>query len=247
MIDSQIREDSQKFNNFLSIFPEDKINTFIDDLQNGYYYGIQIISIINPHDIYSREILAIFSDKELESNKELFNESFEVLKKFLSQHFFVIDTGKDFESQVFGLYPEHRVLKDKLWKEKEDELEEIVNKFESYYHSFLLKAKEIFMNNQELKKCNFDDETGTLFIGDKKINIQKSSKEFFLLGVIFSDPKKKWDFSDISEKMDDSREFSNKDFDNYLRGIMNKVSAVGGPIDLFEKKSEYIKINKSYL
>ncbi len=99
-------------------------------------------------------------------------------------------------------------------------------------------------------KVFFDAERSVLIIGKTEVKFRKHTDQFHTLRVIFynqDEVKKEWFFSEIGEKMDKYKQYSNKDLHNYLSAIKKRVSVETSLSDIFITTNQSVKINGKYL
>ena len=97
---------------------------------------------------------------------------------------------------------------------------------------------------------SFDIDLGLLKLVNKKIYFRKYTEQYHTLKIIFENKenlKNEIFFSEIAEKLDSSKGYSDKDFHNYFSAIKKRVSAETGIKDLFITTTQSIKINPNYI
>ncbi|HTK33627.1 MAG TPA: PAS domain-containing protein [Candidatus Paceibacterota bacterium] len=126
---------------------------------------------------------------------------------------------------------------------KTDELEHL---------NMLLMKRELEHPPRIGNVCNvsFDPDTGILMIGSANVNIQKFSKQYYILDIIFKDfacEEKDWQFCEISEKLDIEAKFEWKKLYNTANAIRKNIAIETGIKDFFILTTQSIKINPAYL
>ena len=58
---------------------------------------------------------------------------------------------------------------------------------------------------------------------------------------------REWFFSEIGEKMDQYKDYKDKDFHNYVSAIKKRIAVETGIKDFFETTNQSLKINNKYL
>jgi len=97
---------------------------------------------------------------------------------------------------------------------------------------------------------NFDERKSTLFIGNKGVKFRKFTEQYHTLRIIFSDTSKlsdEWFFSEIREKIDEAKGYTDKAFHNYFSAIKRRVAGETGIKDLFLTTTQSVRINPDYL
>ncbi len=117
----------------------------------------------------------------------------------------------------------------------------------------ILMKRELSSEGREQKLLAgalFDTDKSVLLIGDKQIFIQKFSKQYALLQVIFKDIEslgKDWQLSEISESMDAESEFVWKKLYNIADAIRKNIAIETGIKDFFILTTQSLKINTNYI
>ena len=94
--------------------------------------------------------------------------------------------------------------------------------------------------------CYFDSVKSLLYIRGTPCRVtRKYSKQYDFLKIIFSDPKKDWQFSEISEIFDPLETPSWKKLHNYVGPIEQKIASFGFK-DFFISTTQSVKINPEY-
>ena len=123
------------------------------------------------------------------------------------------------------------------------------------YHRLMILMKQQLSSddrrgNGSVCNASFEPEKGILLIGDKEVRVQKYSKQYYLLNILFKDfdcTSKDWQFSEISELMDMEARFEWKKLYNIADAIRKNVAIASGIRDFFILTTQSIKINPKYL
>ncbi len=103
---------------------------------------------------------------------------------------------------------------------------------------------------ETVSTASFDQENGILHVGASEIKIQKFSRQYGLLRVIFHDDdatQNDWQFSEISELMDAEARFDWKKLYNIADAIRKNIAVETGIKDFFILTTQSLKINPLYL
>lgn len=118
----------------------------------------------------------------------------------------------------------------------------------SRLHRYLIEKMEQ-QKNEAIEKvgvrCDFDKDTGILTINDKKIKFSRTSKQFELLRVMFEEPYKDWQFSELCEEMDIGETYYWKNVYNIVKEIQKKISIETGIKNFFDTTTQSVIINKN--
>lgn len=155
-------DDKMRFAKVLEFLPE----KFIDDFVRYYLwnanYPVEINKILLKYDEHKKEILSEFSNSKINDVRINFNKSFDVLIKFLTEHFYIPnDHHKMYKNPPF-YYLEPRVHhnfggenKDSiLWNKYKSELDKITNEFEEAYKNFIKIAKDEIEQKDKIMKLS---------------------------------------------------------------------------------------------
>lgn len=99
-------------------------------------------------------------------------------------------------------------------------------------------------------RIRFDEKSGTLFIGKKKVKFRKFTEQYHTLRLMFENAdhlREEWFFSEIGEKIDASKHYSDKDFHNYFAAIKRRVATETGLKDVFITTTQSVSLNPDYL
>lgn len=139
-----------------------------------------------------------------------------------------------------------------------------ITKFKTAEETYRTNAEELERLNKILMKreiqqplrgihvcvTSFDEEKSVLLIGAIEVKIQKFSKQYSMLRIIFKDfdcTEKDWQFSEISELLDVQAEFDWKKLYNIADAIRKNIAIETGIKDFFILTTQSLKINPSYL
>ncbi len=123
--------------------------------------------------------------------------------------------------------------------------QELIDYVKNYITPFLQIEETGEINNSE--KTYFNKEDSCLIINHKKCPIRKFSKQYDLLSVIFTDTKKDWQFSEVSENLDFAKTYNWKRLHNTTMAINSKVVSKTHFDDFFITTTQSVKINPAYL
>ena len=128
------------------------------------------------------------------------------------------------------------------------------NKYQNWLsrvHNHLLKelSKEALTPTKAaVKTLSFDEGKGVLFIDDKKVKFRKGTEQYHTLRIIFSnDFQEEQFFSELAEKIDRNKDYSDKDMHNYLFAIKRRIASETGIKDLFITTTHSVQLNSDYL
>lgn len=110
-------------------------------------------------------------------------------------------------------------------------------------------AKHV-QRGETVTTASFDQENGVLHVGASEIKIQKFSRQYGLLRVIFQDEDathNDWQFSEISELMDAEARFDWKKLYNIADAIRKNIAVETGIKDFFILTTQSLKVNPTYL
>jgi hypothetical protein len=97
------------------------------------------------------------------------------------------------------------------------------------------------------KIAQFDNEQCVVRYGSDCCKIRKFSNQFSLLTVIFLEPKKDWQFSEIAEKIDPLDDINWKKLHSVALAINSKIAATLHLQNFFITTSQSVKINPVYI
>ena len=110
-----------------------------------------------------------------------------------------------------------------------------IKDFKSYaqrVHTFITTELLKEENNEDAKGyCNFDNDTSILTINGQKVKFRKHTEQYHTLRIIFEDKmelNREWFFSEIGEKMDQYKDYKDKDFHNYVSAIKKRIAVETG-------------------
>jgi hypothetical protein len=113
-----------------------------------------------------------------------------------------------------------------------------------------LYDRNLIWDAAEKKGVNFDEARGVLHLVGKEVRFRKFTEQYHTLASIFAKPedlRKERFFSELAEKIDDVKGYTDKDFHNYLSAIKHRVAADTGIKDLFITTTQSVKVNSDYL
>jgi len=182
--------------------------------------------------------LPLFFDKEIEDNYHVA----EALMGLLS----VVKNAPHLQDKedlsVYDLVSDET---GKFLKNEDVPIKKMIIKFRSFQSDLLSR-----LIKPKRQIVSFDANDSALKIGNKKILFRKHTEQYHTLKIIFEDQSeiwKEWFFSEIAEKIDQYKGYSDKDFHNYLSAIKKRVSTETGIKDLFITTNQSVTINKKYL
>lgn len=137
-----VYNDKERLEWFLSLLPKDFFTVFVGYLEGGCYPAIYNERLQN----YTQNIESlffVFDNEKIKNTFGVFKKDFHNLLLFLlGGNFFRINSYSDF----VGLYPDHThssVLEDKkLWQEKFDELQKLIEQSKNSYYTLLTVARD---------------------------------------------------------------------------------------------------------
>ncbi|MBF05425.1 hypothetical protein CL644_01825 [bacterium] len=132
---------------------------------------------------------------------------------------------------------------------KRDKYQNYITRIHNYFIKELTKAN---LQEERPKKDTvaFDPDRSVLVVSGKEIKFRKYTEQYHTLRIIFKTPEevgKEWFFSEIAEKIDPRKGYSDKDFHNYMSAIKRRVSAETSVLDLFITTNQSLKINSKFL
>jgi hypothetical protein len=98
--------------------------------------------------------------------------------------------------------------------------------------------------------ASFDPGQCVLSIGTTPIKIQKFSKQYYMLEIIFKNKEnagKDWQFSEIAELIDNEADFDWKKLYNIADAIKKHIAIETGIKDFFMLTTQSVRINPQYL
>lgn len=155
-------DDKSRFLMVLEYLPE----KFVDDSVCCYlynaYYPVGMNEIIFGYDEYKRTILSEFLNPEISVPYIKFNKSFDMLKDFLSEHFWIPNDHYEMYKNPPFFYLEPRIHHNfsgenensVLWSKYKNELDKIADELEEAYKSFIKIAKKEIDKKEELFKAS---------------------------------------------------------------------------------------------
>jgi hypothetical protein len=117
-------------------------------------------------------------------------------------------------------------------------------------HRYLLKELSAYETKANKNSASFDEGRGVLHVAGKEVRFRKFTEQYHALASVFSDPKDLGNerfFSELAEKIDAVKGYTNKQFHNYFSAIKRKVAAETTIKDLFITTTQSVKINPDYL
>jgi hypothetical protein len=192
--------------------------------------------------------IPLFWDKEIEEEYHvgvallllIKNEKDKLNKKFKKKQGFSIF---DFEIPKF----ENQEDYEKIKKSNENKLskQEEIFRFRVFNNELITR-----ITNHSDKKLFFDKEKSILYISNSSIKFRKFTEQYHCLRVLFSNEKNLSEehfFDEIADKIDHSKNYTNKQIHNYFYAIKNRISSKTGVEDLFLTTNQSITINSDYL
>lgn len=124
----------------MAILPPDELSTWCEDVYNAYYHRNGIRMQDDYRAFRDRPNTRLFRWKLRKKYRKL-DESFSDLMHFLWTHFFVDHNNTEF----FVLYPELRTENPPLYRQRLDELRELVRIFRNDYSDFVSCSSEKYI------------------------------------------------------------------------------------------------------
>ena len=155
-------DDKMRFVTILKFLPE----KFVDDFVNYYLwnakYPVEANEILFKYAEYKKEILSEFSNSKINDARINFNKSFDVLTKFLTDHFWIPNQQYEMHKNPPFFYLEPRIhhnfggknMNPILWHKYKSELEKIANEFKETYKNFIKIAKIEIEQKDEIVKLS---------------------------------------------------------------------------------------------
>lgn len=97
------------------------------------------------------------------------------------------------------------------------------------------------------QKAYFNEKESYLLINGKKCPIQKHSRQYEFLRIIFTNPDETWQFSDIGEKIDKFGDFQWKRLYNWCNSLGKNIGYHTQAKDFFITTTQSVAINPIYL
>jgi len=127
------------------------------------------------------------------------------------------------------------------------------NKYQNYasrVHNYFIKelSKKNVITQPSKSGVSFDSERSILIVNGKEIKFRKFTEQYHSLRIMFSnknDLPKEWFFSEIGERMDAEKDYTDKQFHNYFAAIKRRVAVEAGIKDLFITTTQSVKINEN--
>jgi len=155
---NQILDDKSRFISFLELLPEKFVNDFVNYYLFNAYYPREHNVILDKYNDRKSEIMSEFSNTKINESYRDLNNTFDVLRKFLINHFDIPnDHYKMYENPTF-LYLDPRshhnfrisygakeedTEKDSMeWNKLKSELDNLAENFERAYKDFIKMAKK---------------------------------------------------------------------------------------------------------
>ncbi len=82
-----------------------------------------------------------------------------------------------------------------------------------------------------------------------KLRVRKHTEQYHALRIIFENEDeipKEWFFSEIGERIDKSKGYTDKQVHNYISAIKRRIAAEIGIKDFFMTTSQSVRINDRY-
>jgi len=116
-------------------------------------------------------------------------------------------------------------------------------------HKYLIKELISDVVEDEKSHCSFNEATSTLVINEKKIKFRKHTEQYHTLRIIFeneNEVSKEWFFSEIGEKMDRDKGYTDKQFHNYISAISRRIASETSIKDFFITTNQSVRINDKF-
>ncbi|MEI6296486.1 MAG: hypothetical protein WCO84_02450 [bacterium] len=136
-----ILEDKERFNKFIKLLPEQKVELFLIRILSSGKSVERYLAMFQEYDSWSSEILSQFSDSKINSTWKVFNESFNALRDFLLEHY-KFSNQKNEELKLENRFAEFR--------KNEEDLRKLAEDFEVKYKELVFVAKEEMENNKNI-------------------------------------------------------------------------------------------------
>jgi hypothetical protein len=159
---NQSLDDKSRFVKVLKLLPEKFVDYFVCDYLYNASYPKEANTVLSEYAEYKKEIISEFSNSKINDAYINLNKSFDMLTKFLTEHFWIPnDHYKMYESPPF-FYLEPRIHhnfggenKDPiLWDKYKNELDEIADEFKRAYKNFIKIAKNKIEQKEEILKLS---------------------------------------------------------------------------------------------
>jgi len=157
--------------------------------------------------------------------------------------------GKPASQHILIDITKHKQTEDYLRSQRE-ELEQLNRILMKRQLSGSAASPDAARGEQASCASSFDPEKSVLTVNDQEVKIQKYSKQYYLLNIIFQNFEcsfKDWQFSEISELMDMEALFEWKKLYNIADAIRKNVAIATGIKDFFIMTTQSVKINPNYL
>lgn len=118
-----------------------------------------------------------------------------------------------------------------------------------YFTDFIDGENEVNTSTVYINKTFFNEEKSILYIQGEKCKIRKFSKQYEVLRIIFTEPTKDWQLSEISEMVDSENKdkYHWKTFYNYLDALRRSIIIQINIKDFFILTTQSVKIEPKYL
>jgi len=143
---------------------------------------------------------------------------------------------------------------DKIKEFKRDKYQNYASRVHNHFVKELSRigilTKDRAGGAEEKRGPSFDAEKSRLVIRGTEVPFRKFSEQYHALRIIFANPKEigqEWFFSEIGEKIDTDKGYTDKQFHNYFSAIKRRVAADTGIKDLFLTTNQSVRINPEYL
>ena len=155
-------DDKIRLATVLKFLPEKFIDDFVRYYLFNANYPVEKNEIFIKYTEYKNEILSEFSNSKINNAYINFNKSFDVLTKFLAEHFYIPNAHYKMYKNPPFFYLEPRIHynfdgenKDStLWNKYKSKLDKIANEFEETYKSFIKIAKDEIEQKDEIVKLS---------------------------------------------------------------------------------------------
>ena len=182
------------------------------------------------------------------ANDTMFDESWEPLLPNIDQSLnseYVLVKNEIQGNKKLDVFGRHSTYKPTYHKSKVDTYKHYLSRI----HLYLLKEVE----NTSIKineKLEFNPETARLNVLGTPVAFRKFGEEFHSLRVIFENKEElgnEWFFSEIGERIDKEKDYTDKKFHNYFSAVKRRVASETGIKDLFLTTNQSVRINNKYL
>lgn len=161
-------DDKIRFTTFLKFFPEKFINDLVCSYLWNARYPVEVQMVLFKYDEYKNEIMSEFSNNNIEDSRIELDKSFDMLNKFLIEHFSIPNCHyKMYKNPPYFYLNPHihhnfggENKNPVLWNKSKKELDKVAEEFHEAYKSFIKIAKDEIERekNMQDKKENINIE-----------------------------------------------------------------------------------------